>query len=36
MDYHEGEKYPHLVRQPNTPALSDEILKPLTAHSRAS
>jgi predicted metalloprotease with PDZ domain len=36
IDYHEGEKYPHLVRQPNTPALLDEILKPLTAHSRSS
>lgn len=33
IDYHEGEKYPHLVRQPNTPALLDEILKPMTAHS---
>jgi predicted metalloprotease with PDZ domain len=36
IDYHEGEKYPHLVRQPNTPALLDEILKPMTAHSTGS
>jgi predicted metalloprotease with PDZ domain len=32
IDYHDGEKYPHLVRQPDTPALLDEILKPLAAH----
>jgi predicted metalloprotease with PDZ domain len=36
IDYHEGERYPHLVRQPNTPALLDEILKPLTARSLGS
>ena len=29
LDYHEGEKYPHLVRQASTPATLDEILKPL-------
>jgi predicted metalloprotease with PDZ domain len=29
LDYHDGEKYPHLVRQPTAPALLDEILKPL-------
>jgi predicted metalloprotease with PDZ domain len=29
IEYHEGEKYPHLVRQTETPALLDEILKPL-------
>ena len=29
IDYHEGERYPHLVRQANTPALLDEILKPM-------
>ena len=29
IDYHEGEKYPHLVRQANTPGLLDEILKPM-------
>jgi len=32
IDYHDGEKYPHLVREPNTPALLDEILKPMVAH----
>jgi predicted metalloprotease with PDZ domain len=31
IDYHGGEKYPHLVRQPNTPALLDEILEPMVA-----
>ncbi len=29
MDYHEGEKYPHLTREPNAPAFLDEILKPM-------
>ena len=29
LDYHDGEKYPHLVRQANAPAVLDEILKPL-------
>ncbi len=29
IDYHEGEKYPHLVKQSDAPALLDEILKPL-------
>jgi predicted metalloprotease with PDZ domain len=32
MDYHSGERYPHLVRQDDTPALLDEILKPMVAH----
>jgi predicted metalloprotease with PDZ domain len=36
IDYHEGEKYPHLVREPNTPALLDEILKPMTTRSIGS
>jgi predicted metalloprotease with PDZ domain len=31
IDYHDGEKYPHLVRQPNTADLLDEILKPMVA-----
>jgi predicted metalloprotease with PDZ domain len=31
IDYHEGEKYPHLVRQANTAALLDDILKPMVA-----
>ncbi|HMF77260.1 MAG TPA: hypothetical protein VK604_16495 [Bryobacteraceae bacterium] len=29
IDYHEGEKYPHLTRESNAPALLDEILKPM-------
>ena len=29
IDYHEGEKYPHLMRHLETPGLLDEILKPL-------
>ncbi len=29
LDYHDGERYPHLVRQAASPALLDEILKPL-------
>lgn len=30
LDYHEGEKYPHLERNASTPDLLDDILKPLT------
>jgi predicted metalloprotease with PDZ domain len=30
IDYHGGEKYPHLVRDANTAAILDDILKPLT------
>jgi predicted metalloprotease with PDZ domain len=29
IDYHDGEKYPHLVRQTDTAAVLDEILKPM-------
>lgn len=29
IDYHDGEKYPHLVKLSDAPALLDEILKPL-------
>ena len=29
IDYHEGERYPHLVRQADAAALLDEILKPM-------
>ena len=32
LEYRGGEKYPHLERQPNTAAVLDEILKPLTKH----
>jgi len=31
LDYHEGEKYPHLEPIPNQPDVLSEILKPLTA-----
>jgi predicted metalloprotease with PDZ domain len=31
LDYHDGEKYPRLERVAGTPALLDEILKPLAA-----
>jgi predicted metalloprotease with PDZ domain len=31
LDYHDGEKYPRLERVQGTPALLDEILKPLAA-----
>jgi predicted metalloprotease with PDZ domain len=30
IDYHDGEKYPHLVREEHTSALLDDILKPMT------
>ncbi len=32
LDYHEGVKYPHLTRKANTPAILDDILKPMTKH----
>ncbi len=32
MDYHGGEVFPHLVREPGQPDLLDQILKPLAAH----
>ena len=32
IDYHGGEKYPVLVREPNAPALLDDVLKPLAKH----
>jgi predicted metalloprotease with PDZ domain len=34
IDCHEGEKYPHLVREGNTAALLDDILKPLASHPK--
>ncbi|MBV8867589.1 MAG: M61 family metallopeptidase [Acidobacteriaceae bacterium] len=37
LDYHGGERYPHLTRQPAAPALLDDILKPMAKHEmRAS
>ncbi len=32
IDYHGGERYPHLTRVSNTPAFLDDILKPMTTH----
>ena len=32
INCHDGEKYPHLVREPKTAALLDDILKPLASH----
>jgi predicted metalloprotease with PDZ domain len=37
IDYHGGQKYPHLVRESKTPDRLDDILKPLAKHeTRAS
>lgn len=37
LDYHNGERYPHLTRQPAEPALLDDILRPMTKRdTRAS
>jgi predicted metalloprotease with PDZ domain len=33
INYHGGEKYPHLVRESNAPAYLDDILKPMIARS---
>ena len=33
LDYHDGERYPHLEREPAKPDLLTQILKPLTADS---
>jgi predicted metalloprotease with PDZ domain len=32
IEYHGGEKYPHLAREPDTRAILDDILKPMTKH----
>jgi predicted metalloprotease with PDZ domain len=32
IDYHGGERYPHLVRDPEVPDLLSEIIKPLAKH----
>jgi predicted metalloprotease with PDZ domain len=34
IDYHGGERFPHLVRESNTPAYLDEILKPMAAQPK--
>jgi predicted metalloprotease with PDZ domain len=36
IDYHGGEKYPHLVRQGHARASLDDILKPMTVQARQS
>ncbi|HEY7212015.1 MAG TPA: hypothetical protein VH477_17205 [Bryobacteraceae bacterium] len=37
LDYHGGERYPHLVREANVPDVLEEILKPMAKHQlRAS
>jgi predicted metalloprotease with PDZ domain len=36
LDYHEGEKYPHLERNAANPDLLGQILKPLAAHTTAN
>jgi hypothetical protein len=35
IDYHDGEKYPHLERDATKPDLLSEILKPLTPAPKA-
>ncbi len=35
VDYHDGERYPHMTRVSGTAAFIDDILKPMTAHPRA-
>jgi predicted metalloprotease with PDZ domain len=35
IDYHAGEKYPHLAREPNAAARLDDILKPLASQPAA-
>jgi predicted metalloprotease with PDZ domain len=34
IDYHDGEKYPHLVRQADKPATLDDILRPMIKHEK--
>jgi predicted metalloprotease with PDZ domain len=34
LDYHGGEQYPHLVREPGQPDLLDQISRPLPVHPR--
>jgi predicted metalloprotease with PDZ domain len=36
IDYHGGERYPHLTRVSGAPAFLDDILKPMTAHPKQS
>jgi predicted metalloprotease with PDZ domain len=34
IDYHDGERYPHMTRVSGTAAFIDDILKPMTAHPK--
>jgi predicted metalloprotease with PDZ domain len=34
IDYHGGEQYPHLVRDGESPALMDDLLKPMAEHQK--
>lgn len=36
LDYHDGERYPHMVRVFGTPAFLDDILKPMTNRPKKS
>jgi predicted metalloprotease with PDZ domain len=36
IDYHEGERYPHLTRVSGAQAFLDNILKPMIAHAKAA
>ena len=36
IDYHDGEKYPHLIRDEKVPAMLDDVLKPLTSKTKAA
>jgi predicted metalloprotease with PDZ domain len=36
IDYHGGEKYPHLERETSAPDLLDDILKPMTPAAAAT
>ena len=35
IDYHDGEKYPHLVREEHMAAVLDEVLKPMVKHAES-
>jgi len=34
LDYHEGEKYPHLIRDSHGPAILDDIIKPMVVKAK--
>jgi predicted metalloprotease with PDZ domain len=36
IDYHEGEKYPHLLRDDKSPNILDEILKPMAPKAKSA